>query len=58
MPTLEKPYGLYLGGNDDASWTKFYPSLEPLREELGLFLAMQPLNFNLHVGENGFVFTN
>ena len=41
-----------------ASYTKYYPTLEAARAELDLFLADQPLNFPLHVQENGFEFTN
>ena len=41
-----------------AAYTKFYPTLEAARAELDLFLADQPLNFDLHVQENGFAFTN
>jgi hypothetical protein len=57
-PTLEFPIALKLAGNDDSTYTKFYPTLEAARAELDLFLADQPLNFDLHVSENGFVFTN
>jgi hypothetical protein len=58
LPTAENPFSLYLGGNDDASYTKFYPTQEVAQAELDLFLSDQPLNFALHVAENGFVFTN
>ena len=58
MPTVEFPFALKLAGNDDSSYTKFYPTLEAARAELDLFLADQPLNFDLYVAENGFVFTN
>jgi hypothetical protein len=58
MPTLEFPYALKLAGNDDSTYTKFYPTLEAAQAELDLFLSDQPLNFPLHVHENGFVFTN
>ena len=57
-PTLEFPIAPKLAGNDDSTYTKFYPTLEAARAELDLFLADQPLNFDLHVSENGFVFTN
>jgi hypothetical protein len=58
MPTLEKPFALKLAGNDDVSYTKYYPTLEAAQAELSLYTADQPLNFPLHVQENGFVFTN
>lgn len=57
-PTLEKPFALYMAGNDDCSYTKFYATLEEAQAELELFLSMEPLNMWLHVIENGFVFTN
>jgi len=57
-PTVEKPFALKIAGNDDCSYTKYYPTLEAARTELDLFLSDQPLNFTLHVQENGFEFTN
>ncbi len=54
--TVENPFGLYMCGNDDTSYTKFYPSLEDLQKELALFEACQPLNMWKDL--QGFVFTN
>ena len=56
--TVENPFSLYMCGNDDCSYTKYYPTLEALQAELNLFLSDQPLNMYLHIEENGFVFTN
>ena len=44
-PTVEKPFALKIAGNDDCSYTKYYPTLEAARAELDLFLSDQPLNF-------------
>jgi len=57
-PTVEFPFALRLSGNDDATYTKFYPALEDAKHDIQLMLDMQPCNFTLHVKENGFVFTN
>lgn len=56
--TIEKPFLLYICGNDDCSYTKYYPTLKNLEDELNFFLDDEPLNFGLHISENGFVFTN
>lgn len=58
FPTVENPFSLYMCGNDDCSYTKYYSTLEALQAELDLFLSDQPLNMSLHIYENGFVFTN
>ena len=56
--TVERPFSIYMAGNDDTSYTKFYPTLDAAKEELDFFLADQPLNMHVHVIDNGFVFTN
>lgn len=57
-PTLENPIRFYICGNDDSSWTKFFPTVESAKEELKLYLSMQPINYQIHISDNGFVFTN
>lgn len=57
-PTKENPYKFWLAGNDDCSYTKFFPSLEESQKELNKLEQIQPLNFQIHVKQNGFVFTN
>lgn len=57
IPTKEKPFSLFIAGNDDASWTKFYPSEEEAIQELDFFEANQPVSWDA-IKENGFVFTN
>lgn len=55
--TSEKPYSLYLCGNDDSSYTKFYSSMKEAQEELELLKANEPLKFK-DIIDLGFVFTN
>lgn len=61
-PSVEKPISFKIYGNDDgnhdASYAKFYQNETEALAELELFLSMQPINYYLHVSENGFVFTN
>jgi len=56
-PTAETPVALRLYGNDDTSYTKFYPTVEAAQAELDLFLACEPLDFQ-DVLDAGFRFTN
>jgi len=56
-PTDETPIALRLHGNDDTSYTKFYPTVEAARKDLDLFLACEPLDFQ-DVKDAGFGFTN
>lgn len=55
--TLDTPFRLYMCGNDDCSYSKFYPNLEQLREELAILEACQPLEMT-DIHNLGFVFTN
>lgn len=54
--TVEKPYRLYICGNDDSSYSKFYATEAEMNEELALYEACQPLDFYNDL--TGFVFTN
>lgn len=56
-PTSDTPVALRLRGNDDTSYTKFYPTVEAARKDLDLFLACEPLDFQ-DVLDAGFGFTN
>jgi hypothetical protein len=58
VPTIEKPYSLYICGNDDTSYSKFYSYQGEAIEEVQYFLIDQPLNIKVHIYGNGFVFTN
>lgn len=54
---LNKPIKLWIFGNDDTSYSKFYSSTEEAVNELNLFIANEPLEFDI-VYDFGFVFTN
>lgn len=56
--TVEFPWSFHLAGNDDATYTKFFATKEVLLDEFKFFSASQPLNFEIFVSKNGFVFTN
>lgn len=56
--TIEKPFCLYMCGNDDCSYSKFFATLEQAMEELTMLEACQPLDMNKDIQHNGFVFTN
>jgi hypothetical protein len=58
FPTQENPVALYVAGNDDSTYTKFFPTIEAAQEELDLLLAVQPVNMQRDLTDNGFVFTN
>lgn len=57
VPTIEKPIRLWIMGNDDTSYSKFYSNSEEALEELNFFIANEPLEFEI-VFDFGFVFTN
>lgn len=57
IPTIDKPIRLWILGNDDTSYSKFYKTKEEALEELNLFIANEPLEFSI-VYDFGFVFTN
>lgn len=52
------PYSVYLYGNDDCSYTKYFATEEEQLSELNYLSYMQPLDFNLDVTKRGYVFTN
>lgn len=59
FPTKEKPIALYLAGNDDASYSKYFATAEEAEQELKSLLVKQPLDFFNDLGDvNGWVFTN
>lgn len=57
-PTQEFPVAIYMCGNDDCSYTKWFTNTEVANEELDLLLAIEPCNFYRDIQPNGFVFTN
>lgn len=54
----EKPIRLWLLGNDDTSYSKFYSKESEALEELNLFIANEPLDYNEVVRGFNFIFTN
>ena len=56
--TVENPNKLWIAGNDDTSYSKFFPTLEDAKQELYFLENNQPLNFNIHIKSRNFVFTN
>lgn len=57
-PTVEKPVALFIAGNDDSTYTRYFVNVEEGQEALDLLLAIQPLSWNEAIAYNGFVFTN
>ena len=53
-----RSYQLYLFGNDDASYSKYFDSEEEVKEELTYLRKMQPLDFNKDIKDRGYFFTN
>lgn len=58
QPSIEKPFKLYMVGNDDTSYSKFYATAQEALNDIELFSAMEPLNFWEVVDGFGFIFTN
>lgn len=58
QPHTENPVALFMSGNDDTTYTKFFPNTEAALEEIALFEIDQPLNMTVHIINNDFVFTN
>ena len=52
------PYKLYLYGNDDCSYTKYFGAKEEVDKELEFLRKMQPLDFNKDITSRGYYFTN
>jgi hypothetical protein len=43
QPSVERPIRVYICGNDDSSYSAFFPTLEEAREHVDLLIACQPL---------------
>jgi hypothetical protein len=56
-PTIEKPFRLYMAGNDDASYSKNFSSKEEGLEFIALCESCQPLNAFRDI-QQYFAFTN
>jgi hypothetical protein len=55
--TSATPVCLYLCGNDDVSYSKFYATVKEAQEDLALLKASEPVDFD-DLADLGFVFTN
>jgi hypothetical protein len=55
--TIEFPYGLFVCGNDDSTYGKFFKSEKEAKHFLDWMKVSEPLNLDLLI-EMGFVFTN
>lgn len=55
--SLALPIRLWMLGNDDTSYSKFYPSIKDAMDELSLFIANEPLEFKV-IWDFNFIFTN
>ena len=53
----ENPIRLWMFGNDDTSYSKFYKTEEDAVSEMNLFIANEPLDFQI-IRDFNFVFTN
>lgn len=53
-----QPYSIYLTGNDDCSYKKYFSSEEEMNEELNYLRMMQPLNFSIDIRMKDYIFTN
>ena len=53
-----KPFGVYLSGNDDDSWTKYFDTHQECLDELTYLRKMQPINKEMDVVNRGYIFTN
>jgi hypothetical protein len=56
--SMDNPIRLYMSGNDDTSYSKFYASENEAKKELNLFIGNQPLDFHDVVQDFNFLFTN
>lgn len=57
-PTIEFPIKLYIFGNDDTSYSKFFRSVDEAIYESELMEECEPLDFHKDILENDFIFTN
>lgn len=56
--TYEYPFRLYLCGNDDTSYSRFFPSVSEAQTCLNALLGKEQLDFSADIIRNQFVFTN
>jgi hypothetical protein len=56
--TVEFPVRLYMCGNDDCSYSKYFKTFKEAQDLLASFDTKAVLNFYRDIRDNGFVFTN
>lgn len=54
----KSPIRLWLLGNDDSSYSKFYSAKQIAIDELNLFIANEPCDYNEIIKNFNFIFTN
>ena len=52
------PYKIYLCGNDDCSYSKWFATQEEVDKEVEYLRKMQPLCFGRDICQRGYIFTN
>ena len=52
------PFSIYLAGNDDCSYTRYFKSMENVEKELSYLRKIQPLDFNKDIQQRKYYFTN
>lgn len=52
------PYNVYVAGNDDESWTKYFATEEEMLQEVNYLRMMEPINKQLDICSRNYVFTN
>lgn len=52
------PYSIYICGNDDCSYSKWFATEEEVNDELYYLRKMQPLDFNRDIIDRDYIFTN
>jgi len=52
------PHSIYMCGNDDCSYSKWFSTEEEIAEELKYLRKMQPLDFNRDIIDRDYIFTN
>jgi hypothetical protein len=52
------PYKIYMCGNDDCSYSKWFATRKEMRDEVLYLRKMQPLDFYIDICERGYIFTN
>jgi hypothetical protein len=52
------PYQIYLYGNDDCSYSKYFGDMRAVNKEMEYLRNMQPLDFNRDIVDRDYIFTN